>query len=108
MTRRGWIGDYVDPYTFLGMYITDGGNNKTGFSNARYDEIILHEAPAELDKDKRFALYHEAETILLENMPILPIFTYQFKHLYQTSVKGMPPNIMDYYNYKYVSLDPEG
>jgi oligopeptide transport system substrate-binding protein len=107
MTRRGWIGDYVDPYTFLGMYITGGGNNKTGFSNARYDEIILHEAPAELDKDKRFALYHEAETILLENMPILPIFTYQFKHLYQTSVKGMPPNIMDYYNYKYVSLDPE-
>jgi oligopeptide transport system substrate-binding protein len=108
MARRGWIGDYVDPYTFLGMYITDGGNNKTGFSNARYDEIILHEAPAELDKDKRFALYHEAETILLETMPILPIFTYQFKHLYQTSVKGMPNNIMDYYNYKYVSLEPEG
>ncbi|MDG2174873.1 MAG: peptide ABC transporter substrate-binding protein [Gammaproteobacteria bacterium] len=108
VARRGWIGDYVDPYTFLGMYITDGGNNKTGFSNARYDEIILHEAPAELDKDKRFALYYEAETILLENMPILPIFTYQFKHLYQTSVKGMPNNIMDYYNYKYVSLDPEG
>jgi len=108
MARRGWIGDYVDPYTFLGMYITDGGNNKTGFSNARYDEIILHEAPAELDKDKRFALYHEAETILLENMAILPIFTYQFKHLYQTSVKGMPDNIMDYYNYKYVSLDSEG
>jgi oligopeptide transport system substrate-binding protein len=108
MTRRGWIGDYVDPYTFLGMYITDGGNNKTGFSNARYDEIILHEAPAELDKDKRYALYHEAETILIESMPILPIFTYQFKHLSHTSVKGMPTNIMDYYNYKYVSLDPEG
>lgn len=108
IARRGWIGDYVDPYTFLGMYITDGGNNKTGFSNARYDEIILKEAPAELDRDKRYALYREAETILLENMPILPIFTYQFKHLYQTSVKGMPDNIMDYYNYKYVSLDPEG
>jgi oligopeptide transport system substrate-binding protein len=108
IARRGWIGDYVDPYTFLGMYITDGGNNKTGFSNARYDEIILKEAPAELDRDKRYALYFEAETILLESMPILPIFTYQFKHLIQTSVKGMPPNIMDYYNYKYVSLVPEG
>ena len=107
VARRGWIGDYVDPYTFLGMYITDGGNNKTGFSNARFDEIILNEAPAELDRDKRYALYYEAETILLNEMPILPIFTYQFKHLYQTSVKGMPSNIMDYYNYKYVSLESD-
>jgi oligopeptide transport system substrate-binding protein len=107
IARRGWIGDYVDPYTFLSMYITDGGNNKTGFSNARYDEIVLKEAPAELDRDKRYALYHEAETILLENMPILPIFTYQYKHLFTTSVKGMPDNIMGYYNYKYVYLEPE-
>lgn len=108
MTRRGWIGDYVDPYTFLGMYITDGGNNKTGFSNARYDDIILREAPAERDRDKRYALYQEAETILLNEMPILPIFTYQYKHLYHPSVKGIPPNIMDYINYKYVSLEAEG
>lgn len=108
IARRGWIGDYVDPYTFLSMYITGGGNNKTGFSNARYDEIVLNEAPAELDRDKRYALYHEAETILLETMPILPIFTYQYKHLMKTSIKGMPDNIMGYYNYKYVSLDPEG
>jgi len=107
ISRRGWIGDYVDPYTFLSMYITDGGNNKTGFSNARYDEIVLKAAPAELDRDKRYALYHEAETILLENMPILPIFTYQYKHLFTTSVKGMPDNIMGYYNYKYVYLEPE-
>jgi len=107
IARRGWIGDYVDPYTFLNMYITDGGNNKTGFSNARYDDIILNLAPAELDRDKRYALYHEAETILLENMPILPIFTYQYKHLFATSVKGMPDNIMGYYNYKYVYLEPE-
>ena len=107
IARRGWIGDYVDPYTFLNMYITDGGNNKTGFSNARYDEIILKEAPAELDREKRYALYKEAETILLENMPILPIFTYQYKHLIDTSVKGMPDNIMGYHNYKYISLEPD-
>jgi len=108
MSRRGWIGDFVDPYTFLNMYISEGGNNNTGFANARYDEIVLKEAPAELDRDKRYKLYREAETILLENMPILPVFTYQFKHLIQTSVKGMPTNIMDHYNYKYVSLEPQG
>lgn len=107
VARRGWIGDYVDPYTFLGMYITDGGNNKTGFSNARYDEIILSQAPSELDQEKRYKLYREAETILLEEMPILPIFTYQYKHLASTNLKGMPDNIMDYYNWKYAYLEPD-
>ena len=46
ISRRGWIGDYVDPNTFLDMMITDGGNNKTGFSDSRYDQLILRDAPA--------------------------------------------------------------
>lgn len=107
VSRRGWIGDYVDPTTFLEMYITDGGNNKTGFSDPRYDEIITREAPHTLDRDKRYALYQEAETILMNQMPIMPIYTYKTKHLVHPSVKGMPANIMDHYNYKYVWLDPE-
>lgn len=106
MSRRGWIGDYVDPNTFLDMYVTDGGNNKTGFSSERYDEIILQEAPATLDRDARYALYKEAETILLESMPILPIYTYSTKHLVHPTVKGMPPNIMDHVNFNHVWLDP--
>lgn len=40
MGRMGWIGDYVDPNTFLDMWLTNGGNNKTGFSSARYDAIL--------------------------------------------------------------------
>lgn len=107
ISRRGWIGDYVDPMTFLELYITNGGNNNTGFSNARYDEIILREAPTKLDREERYALYKEAETILLESMPIIPLYTYQKKHLMRPSVKGMPENIMDYYNYKYVHLEAE-
>jgi len=106
VSRRGWIGDYVDPTTFLEMYVTDGGNNKTGFSDPRYDEIILREAPATLDRDKRYELYKEAETILIEAMAILPIYTYKTKHLVDPSVKGMPPNIMDHYNFKFISLEP--
>ena len=107
ISRRGWIGDYVDPNTFLDMYITDGGNNKTGFSDPRYDEIIMREAPATLDRDARYELYREAETILMEAMPILPVYTYTTKHLIDPSVKGMPTNIMDHVNYKYIWLDPD-
>lgn len=105
VSRRGWIGDYVDPNSFLDMFITDGGNNKTGFSDARYDQIMLHDAPAKLDRDERYALYHEAETILIDAMPIIPIYTYQSKHLMSPCIKGMPENIMDFIRWKAVYLE---
>ena len=107
VSRRGWIGDYVDPNTFLDMFITDGGNNKTGFSDARYDQIIFQDAPASTSREERYALFEEAERILLEQMPIIPIYTYKSKHLRVPSIQGMPANLMDYFNYKYVSLESE-
>ena len=105
VVRRGWIGDYVDPNNFLDLFITHGGNNKTGFSNARYDEIILREAPAAADRDVRYELFTEAETMLMEAAPIIPLYIYQNKSLRVPSLQGMPTNIMDYFNYKYVWLD---
>jgi oligopeptide transport system substrate-binding protein len=107
IARRGWVGDYVDPNTYLDMYLTDGGNNMTGFSNVRYDEIMLNEAPLKLNNEERFALYTEAETILMENMPIIPIYIYQTKNLKNPDLKGIPPNIMDHYNWKYVYLEAD-
>jgi oligopeptide transport system substrate-binding protein len=107
LVRRGWIGDYVDPNNFLDLFITNGGNNNTGFSNARYDEIILHEAPATQDQAARYALFEEAERILMAEMPLIPIYVYQSKHLVRPEVKGMPGNIMDFYNWKYVYLEAD-
>jgi oligopeptide transport system substrate-binding protein len=107
VVRRGWIGDYVDPNNFLDLFITNGGNNNTGFSNERYDEIILREAPATTDRDKRYALYNEAEKLLIDAMPVIPLYVYQSKHLNDPSLKGMPINIMDSRNWKYVYLDPQ-
>ena len=40
VARRGWIGDYVDPNNFLDLFITDGGNNNTGYSDPVYDDIV--------------------------------------------------------------------
>lgn len=106
VSRRGWIGDYVDPNSFLDMMITGGGNNKTGFADPRYDELVMDIAPTKLNEDERFEAYYEAETILMEDMPIIPLYTYQSRHLRHPSLQGMPPNIMDYYNWKYVYLEP--
>ena len=54
-SRRAWVGDYLDPNTFLDMYVTDGENNSTGFSNAEYDELIA-DAAKEPDETKRMQM----------------------------------------------------
>jgi len=106
IARFSWIGDYVDPNTFLDLWITGGGNNDTGWSNAEYDDLILHRIPAMKTQEERFAGFYRAESILMSEMPVIPIYTYANKHLVSPSVKGMPPNILDYYSFKDIYLEP--
>jgi len=107
VARRGWIGDYVDANNFLDLFITEGGNNNTGYANDIYDDIILNRAPKAKTRDERYDLFYEAETMLMQQMPIIPIYTYTSKHLVHPSVEGIYPNLMDSLNLKYVKLHPE-
>jgi oligopeptide transport system substrate-binding protein len=104
--RAGWIGDYVDPNSFLDLWVTGGGNNDTGWSNTEYDDLMMRKIPAMKTTAERIAGFSRAETILMEEMPIIPIYTYATRHLVDSSVKGMPSNIMDYYSFKGVYLEP--
>jgi len=87
IARHGWVGDYIDPMTFLDLWTTDGGNNDAGFSNAEYDELIAA-AKVEKDSDKRNELLRQAEDILMDEMPILPIY-------YYTTVTAANENVKD-------------
>jgi oligopeptide transport system substrate-binding protein len=107
VARRGWIGDYVDPNNFLDLFLSAGGNNNTGFSDPTYDELIAKTAPQAKTQEARFAAFFAAETRLMEQMPIIPIYTYTSKHLQHPSVCGMPSNLMDSLNLRYVWLVPE-
>ena len=104
MTRASWIGDYVDPNTFLDMFITDGGNNNTGWSNQRYDELISLAAQTS-DQEQRYKIFQQAEEILMEAVPIIPIYTYTRNFLISPDVKGWHQNILDHHPYKYVVLE---
>jgi oligopeptide transport system substrate-binding protein len=105
MARRGWIGDYVDANNFLDLFLCGGGNNNTGFCDPVYDEMILREAPRARSREQRYAIFHAAETRLMNAMPFIPIYTYTSSHLIHPSVRGMPSNLMDSMNFKYVWLD---
>jgi oligopeptide transport system substrate-binding protein len=105
LARMGWIGVYIDPGTFLNRFTTDGATNRTGFSNARFDEIIETLAPAATTRQARFALMSEAEALFMREHAIIPIYSYNGKHLVQPSVQGYYPNVVEYRNFKHVSLD---
>ena len=106
IARRGWIGDYVDANNFLDLFITDGGNNNTGYASEEFDDIILNLAPKAQTRDERYGLFYKAETMMMNEMPIIPIYTYTSKHLIHPSVEGIYPNLMDSLNLKYVKLHP--
>jgi oligopeptide transport system substrate-binding protein len=104
VARMGWIGDYNDPMSFLDMWLSGGGNNNSGWSNARYDSLIAAASLAQ-DQHVRFSTYREAEKTLLNDLPIIPIYFYTNVYLLHPAVKGWYPNILDIHNYKYVYLE---
>src|SRR5437867_2749445 len=95
-TRSSWIGDYNDPNTFLDMFMSNNGNNRTGWKSARYDQLV-REGNSLVDKTKRAAKLREAETLLVrDEVPILPIFFYQSIHFWKSNeVHGIYYNILD-------------
>ncbi|MGH2649901.1 MAG: peptide ABC transporter substrate-binding protein [Actinomycetota bacterium] len=106
ISRAGWIGDYVDPNTFLDMWITGGGNNQTGWSNKRYDDGIARAGCGIVDPKERMKLFNDAERLLVvEEVPIMPLYTYVNKGMLSRKVKGWHPNILDQHPLKHISLE---
>ena len=102
--RSEWAADYLDPKSFLDVFRADSNNNHTGWKNANYD-ALLFEADRTADPAARYALMQRAETILLNDAPIIPIYYYTSVRLVQPSVHGWHPTLLDRHPYKYVWLE---
>jgi oligopeptide transport system substrate-binding protein len=99
VARAGWIGDYMDPNTFLDMFVTDGGNNGTGWSNKTYDALIA-KAKATSDPTARMATLHDAEKILMTDMPIIPIYYYTNPVLLKKTIKNFYQSTLGFVDWK--------
>ncbi len=104
ISRTGWSADYIDPFTFLGLYYTAGSNNGTGWSDPKY-AALLDEANSTGDAQKRYALMAQAEKMVLDAQPVLPLVTTSARWLKKPYVKGMYPNPATLLAWKFVYIE---
>ncbi len=98
-----WIGDYVDPGTYLELFTADSGNNSTGWSDHEYDRLVAT-AGSTIDPARRAVLYRQAETLLLDEAPIVPIFFGTRIFLCHPAVRNWRPALLGLHQYKDVYL----
>jgi len=96
LSRSSWVGDYLDPNTFLDIFTSHSRNNRTGWADARYD-ILIREANRQPDPAVRERLLQEAETLLVrEAVPIIPVYFYAGVNFFDTNrVGGVHFNLLD-------------
>jgi oligopeptide transport system substrate-binding protein len=95
VVRSDWYGDYMDPSTFLDMFASDSGQNRTGWRNERYDQLIAA-ATITADNRRRFDLLRDAERVLCEEeLPILPIYHKCGNFLLNPRFEGLAGNSRD-------------
>lgn len=100
-----WIGDYLDPATFLKIMRTGDGNNRTGYANPDYDALVSR-ANQQASLETRYALLARAEEILLQDLPIVPVTWSRNMYLIHPDVKGWAPKPLMDQPYKHVRLVP--
>ncbi|HTR97511.1 MAG TPA: peptide ABC transporter substrate-binding protein, partial [Candidatus Acidoferrales bacterium] len=104
VARRSWIGDYLDPNAFLEPLRSGDGNNRTGWSDPRYD-ALLRDASHELDASRRFKLLARAESLAVEQAPFLPIYHYSTHELIKPYVRGLYHTALDLHPLTHVWID---
>jgi len=88
VARAGWGADYLDPMTFLDMWTKDNGNNNSNWWSEEYDALIA-KIRGTGDQSVRYPALHEAEDILMDEMPILPLYFYTDPYMMKDWVKGV-------------------
>jgi oligopeptide transport system substrate-binding protein len=101
----GWIGDYLDATTFLDLWTRGNGNSNSGWSSPEY-EALLRKAAKQADPVERTRILAEAEALMLEAAPIIPIAWYSRLYLHRPEVKGWHPLVLDNHPWDSIRLEP--
>jgi oligopeptide transport system substrate-binding protein len=96
LSASSWIGDYNDANTFLDLFTSNSGNNRTGWKSARYD-ALMHEANLQTDVKRRAGFFQQAESLLTrDEAPVVPVYFYiGFNYFDPKKVSGIFQNLLD-------------
>ncbi len=106
IARNAWVGDYMDPFTFLNLFYSPQNDGATGFWDPKYD-AQLDAANKELDEQKRLEMLAAAEFQILQEQLVIPLFTDSTNWIKKPYVKGMYPNPGTLHAWKFVYLEPD-
>ena len=106
MAQSLWSGDYMDPFTFLGLHYGFPNDGGSGFQDEAYDKM-LDEANAELDPQKRNEKLARAEYYALEKMPAMPLTINASNWMKKPYVKGIYPNSGTLHPWKFVYIESD-
>jgi oligopeptide transport system substrate-binding protein len=104
MARKGWIGDFLDPFTFLELLVSTSGSNRTGWVSPEYDRLI-EASNLEGNPEKRFELLGQAEKIAVDEASYMPIFVYTKTYMLKPFVKGFHPDYQDHHPWQHMWID---
>lgn len=103
VVRGGWIGDWQDPANFLQLFVSDSPLNYTFWSDPSFDALMARSATQA--GQERMATLQSAETHLLEEHVIIPLYYYVSRHLVKPEVVGFEDNLMDIHLTRWLALE---
>ncbi len=106
LMEGGWVGDYLDPTTFLDLWIESNGNNNTGWGDPAY-EALLNEAELIQDQTARYEKLIQAESYVMGALPAIPVYHYTTNYFISPLVKNWHPLLLNNHPYKFIELATE-
>ena len=104
ISRAGWIGDYMDPMTFVELWLSSSSFNDAKYNNPEYDKLVLT-ARSTADQKVRFDAMREAEKMVMEDMPIIPVYFYTQPFAQKPYVTGVYKPLVNYPKLTYADIN---
>jgi oligopeptide transport system substrate-binding protein len=100
----GWIADYKDPETFLGLGRRASGNNFSRYSSDAFERLMDEAAAAGSDPRKRMLLLAKAEKVMIDDLAFIPLLYFSYHNIVSSRVTGWEENVLDVHPSRFVSV----
>lgn len=105
VARAGWIADYKDPESFLGISLFSSGNNYSNYNSPEFERLMKEAAAAGGNPAERMKLLSQAEKVLVDDLGNIPLLFYSYKNIVSPKLKGWEENVMDVHPSRFVSKE---